>query len=84
MFATKDGAFWKKLVGQNAIPVNYVSQFCENSTTLTPAVPSNLEALWSTAILKRNRIRNLQNLVWQHKVGGAVLKVGGAAAPPTV
>ena len=61
-----DGAFWAKLVGQNAEPSNWIRLFRQNLTFLTPVNPSNLKVLWTTAILKPNRIENSQNLVWQH------------------
>ena len=76
------GAFWTKLVGQNATLANWFQWHSQNLTFLNPINPSNVMVLWTTAILKPNRIESMQNLAWQQipKVGGAEPKVGGAPA----
>ena len=55
------------LVGQSDMPTDCFSWFCQNLTSLTSVIPSNLMALWNKASLRRNRPKNSQNSVWQRR-----------------
>ena len=72
------GAFWTKLVGQNAALADCFQWYSHNLTFLTPVNPSNVKVSWSIPILKPNLIGNSQNLVWQEmKLVGQSSKLVG-------
>ena len=76
------GASWTKLVGQNVAPANRYRWLSQNRAFLTPSKPFKCYGVMNYSYSGAKSHRKLAKpSVATDKVGGAELKVGGAAAP---